>query len=281
MLQYFIDNKYNSIFANSIMPRLEYICVVDESSSKMPRSMHLHEDTVEILLVAEGTGLYIIEENKFTAKKGDLIFYNSKVLHDEYGGLGSGLATYCLGISNLHLKNMEKNKIISDKSYPVISSGKYFDEFLTLLKVIQDNIQKTNMNEFCNSLAQALIIKSCDIIKHHSISKPTMEHSLTVKIKAYIDNHYKENISLEKIAQAVKANRYYLAHTFKETTGFSPLQYVIRRRIGEAQNLLIHTDMSITQIASSVGYNNSNYFQNVFRQNVGLTPGTYRQKWKF
>ena len=58
------------------------------------------------------------------------------------------------------------------------------------------------------------------------------------------------------------------------------MQYVTRRRIGEAQNLLINTQLSITEIAANVGYNNSNYFQNVFRKAVGLTPGNYRKKWK-
>ena len=104
--------------------------------------------------------------------------------------------------------------------------------------------------------------------------------SLSDKVKNYIDQHYSEAISLEEIAKAVKANKYYLAHVFKNKTGFSPLHYVSRRRLGEAQNLLINTDMSITQIAATVGYNNSNYFQNIFRRYMGMTPGYYRKKWK-
>ena len=54
---------------------------------------------------------------------------------------------------------------------------------------------------------------------------------------------------------------------------------LILRRIGEAQNLLINTDMTITQIAAQVGYNNSNYFQNVFKGALDMTPGEYRRKW--
>ena len=57
------------------------------------------------------------------------------------------------------------------------------------------------------------------------------------------------------------------------------MQYIIRRRIGEAQNLLIGTDRSITEIAFSCGYNNSNYFQSVFKRLVGMTPGQYRRDW--
>ena len=57
------------------------------------------------------------------------------------------------------------------------------------------------------------------------------------------------------------------------------MKYVILRRLGEAQNLLINTDMTITQIAAQVGYNNSNYFQNVFKSALNMTPGEYRRKW--
>ena len=102
--------------------------------------------------------------------------------------------------------------------------------------------------------------------------------SLSDKVKNYIDQHYSEAISLEEIAKAVKANKYYLAHVFKNETGFSPLHYVSRRRLGEAQNLLINTDMSITQIAATVGYNNSNYFQNIFRRYMGMDTGLLSQK---
>lgn len=63
-------------------------------------------------------------------------------------------------------------------------------------------------------------------------------------------------------------------------TGCAPIQYVTRRRIGDAQNLLLSTDKTITDIAMECGYNNSNYFQVVFNNFVGMPPGKYRKTWK-
>ena len=57
---------------------------------------------------------------------------------------------------------------------------------------------------------------------------------------------------------------YHLAHIFKEITGMSPIHYMIRCRVGEAQNLLISTDYSATQIAAIVGYTNVNHFNAIF-----------------
>lgn len=282
MLQYFMQQRYKHTLSKGYVPKLEYFCKVDENSSKMPRAMHVHKNLVEVLLVYEGNGIYTIEHSKYIAKKGDLIFYNSDIVHDEFGGHGDNLSTYCLGISNLKLNHLEKNKIIADNYCPVISSGESFDEILSILEIIQKNIDDSELKiaEYSDFLMQALVVKFCTIIDKYGVLKELKEPSLATKVKIYIDKNYNEAISLQSIAEAVNANQYYLAHIFKSETGFSPMQYVTRRRIGEAQNLLINTQLSITEIAANIGYNNSNYFQNVFRKMVGFTPGVYRKRWQ-
>ncbi|MBR1696100.1 MAG: helix-turn-helix transcriptional regulator, partial [Selenomonas sp.] len=99
-------------------------------------------------------------------------------------------------------------------------------------------------------------------------------------IKAYLDNHYLEELSLSQIAAELHISPYYMSHIFKECTGGSPMQYITQLRITEAQNLLLSTKQSITDIAMQCGYNNSNYFQSVFSRLVGMPPGKYRNTWK-
>ena len=282
MLQYFMPHKYKHILNRDCTPKLEYFCKVDEVSSVMPRAMHVHENLVEVLLVYEGSGIYTIDNNKYIAKKGDLIFYNSGVVHDEFGGNGSNLGTYCLGISNLKILKLGDNKIIEDNYCPIINCNEYFDDILSMFDIIRKSIDVDGIHvaEFSNFLVQALVVKFRIIIEKTGDVKQIKEPSLATKVKIYIDKNYNENISLKSIAEAVNANQYYLSHIFKEETGFSPMQYVTRRRIGEAQNLLINTQLSITEIAANVGYNNSNYFQNVFKKIVGYTPGSYRKRWQ-
>lgn len=282
MLQYFMPHKYKHILNRDCTPKLEYFCKVDEVSSVMPRAMHVHENLVEVLLVYEGSGIYTIDNNKYIAKKGDLIFYNSGVVHDEFGGNGSNLGTYCLGISNLKILKLGDNKIIEDNYCPIINCNEYFDDILSMFDIIRKSIDVDGIHvaEFSNFLVQALVVKFRIIIEKNGDVKQIKETSLATKVKIYIDKNYNENISLKSIAEAVNANQYYLSHIFKEETGFSPMQYVTRRRIGEAQNLLINTQLSITEIAANVGYNNSNYFQNVFKKIVGYTPGSYRKRWQ-
>ena len=63
---------------------------------------------------------------------------------------------------------------------------------------------------------------------------------------------------------------------FKESTGFSPLQYVLKLRIANAQSLLEHTDYTITEIAGAVGYSNALYFSRLFHKYMGMSPREYR-----
>lgn len=279
MLQYFFKNEYHPIFTKGYIPKPEYICNVGADNSHLPRTMHSHKDLVEILLVYEGAGIYIINQKRYTAKKGDLILYNSNVVHDEFGGSGNHLCTYCLAVSNVKLAHLEKNKIIDDIYSPIVSCKESFWDILHLFQIIENNGQSKYAAEITVPLAAALIAKIKTIIDEHAVLHQNTHSPLTQKIIQYIDQHYTETLRLRDIAAYAGVNEYYLSHFFKNDVGFSPMQYVILRRIGEAQNLLINTDMSITRIAVSVGYNNSNYFQNVFRKTFGITPGEYRQKW--
>ena len=279
MLQYFVEQNYRSVFGRGYTPRLEYICNVDATVTTMPRSMHEHKNLVEILIVDDGAGIFIIDGERYTAKKGDLILYNSKTVHDEFGGSGNDLSTYCVAISNLKLANLPVNKILPDEYSPILPSGEFFDELLSIFKAIERESYRPSGAETANLLSLALVAKICSLLKSHGLPRNEKEPSLSSLVKDFIDAHYTENIKLDDIARAVCTDVYKLSKTFKAEIGISPMRYVTLRRIGEAQNLLINTDMTITRIAMSVGYSDSNYFQNVFKNFMNMTPREYRKRW--
>lgn len=279
MLQYFVERNYKSVFGRGYTPRVEYICNVDATVTTMPRTMHEHKNLAEILIVDDGAGIFIIDGERYTAKKGDLILYNSGTVHDEFGGSGNDLSTYCVAVSNLKLANLPVNKILPEEYSPILPSGEYFDELLSIFRAIERESYRPSGAETANLLALALVAKICSLLKTHGLPRREKIPSLTSRAKDFIDEHYTENIKLEDIARAVNVDVYKLAKVFKAQIGISPMRYVVLRRIGEAQNLLINTDMTITRIALSVGYNNSNYFQNVFKDFMQMTPKEYRKRW--
>lgn len=120
---------------------------------------------------------------------------------------------------------------------------------------------------------QALLEIIWHVIHEKSESNHT-KHSyfLGRSIKEYIDEHYCEPLTMHQICTDLKLSESYVSHAFKDMLGYSPMQYVMRRKIGEAQTLLISTDYSITKIAQTVGYDSPSHFNQRFLKYVGISP---------
>jgi len=281
MLHFFVKEDFTSSFEPGNVPRLLYVSKVDHTSPQIPRAMHVHKDRVEIVLICEGNGNHTINNHKYQTKKGDVLFYNSGIIHDESATQGESMHTYCLGIQNLQIAGLDKNQLLPNAVCPVIHSGNSFKKirrlFIMILSCVKNN--EPNSTEVSNYLMRSLLVVLRGLILQNEVPLATSDYNLGLQIKEYIDEHYLEDINLNMIAEALYVNAYYLSHTFKKIIGYSPMQYVIRRRIGEAQTLLINTNHTITDIAMMSGYNNSNYFQMVFNTMVGMSPGKYRKSW--
>lgn len=133
----------------------------------------------------------------------------------------------------------------------------------------------------CNSLISALLYMVLQLpMELEEKRNKKDEIWITENIRQYLDAHYDQNVLLDEIAEQLNMSTSYLAHTFKEETGCSPGQYMIWRRIGEAQTLIQLTDHPITQISTMVGYDNTNYFSTLFKKTVGMKPKEYRDYYK-
>lgn len=96
------------------------------------------------------------------------------------------------------------------------------------------------------------------------------------KAITYINNNYNHNITLEDVANHVSLSANYFSNIFKKTTGLSYIEYLTNIRIEKAKTLLMNLNLTIYQIASEVGYNDSRYFSRVFKSFIGKTPSEYR-----
>lgn len=95
---------------------------------------------------------------------------------------------------------------------------------------------------------------------------------------AYIHAHHHRSLNREEIADALGINRGYLSEIFQHELGLSPWDYLNRYRIKQAKLLLQDTSRTITDVAGSVGFNDSSYFGRVFRRIVGCSPQQYRHR---
>lgn len=94
----------------------------------------------------------------------------------------------------------------------------------------------------------------------------------------YMNAHLEEDISLQEVAEVIFCSAPYLSTLFKKETGINFSDYLINMRIRKAQNLLMTTQLSVSEIAREVGIGNSSYFTRVFSKITGVTPVKYRNR---
>ncbi|NCA99297.1 MAG: AraC family transcriptional regulator [Clostridia bacterium] len=275
------SKAFISSFGSDQMPELLSVCLAQGVVGQMPRVMHHHDDRIEILLVISGSAQYSIDGVTCLAQAGDILVYNQGAIHDEMANPASDMVVFSLAVGNLQLLDREANQLVTPGFKPVFASGPAFSKLKHLFELIYAATAANDFRqaEFANYLLRALLIAVDNQMLEQSDRLGEDKQALGGEIKAYLDQHFLEEITLSQVAQFMHVNQYYLAHCFKEYSGYSPLQYIIRRRIGEAQTLLLNTEFSVTQIASRVGYNNLNHFHSAFVKVVGMAPGKYRRSW--
>ncbi|MBW7454394.1 AraC family transcriptional regulator, partial [Paenibacillus sepulcri] len=112
------------------------------------------------------------------------------------------------------------------------------------------------------SIAGSGTDRSCDDIIAH--------------VKRHIEEHYAEELSLQWVAETYFIHPNYFSKRFKLVVGICFSDYVTRIRMNRARELLRTTTLKIARISQLVGYEDQNYFCNVFKKTAGVSPSAYR-----
>jgi AraC family transcriptional regulator len=97
------------------------------------------------------------------------------------------------------------------------------------------------------------------------------------RIRDRIEAELDTNLSLGSLARESGYSRAHFLRMFRAATGLTPHQYVLQRRLGIAQQLLRQSTMSLADIALRCGFSSQTYMNDVFRKQLGVTPGKYRR----
>lgn len=122
---------------------------------------------------------------------------------------------------------------------------------------------------------QARLIGGSNVLVH---SRPGSPADQTVeKICAIIQEHYRENLTIQSIAERIYLSPNYICMVFKQATGQTINQYTTQVRMEQAKKLLAQQELRIMDIGAAVGYAEPGYFNKLFKKYAALTPKEYRQ----
>ena len=106
-------------------------------------------------------------------------------------------------------------------------------------------------------------------------------NALVQRIVHYLSTQYAEPVSIELMASTLGFSRAYLSRVFKRHTGMTPVAFLLRLRIDHARRLLRErTELTVEQIAASVGFQDPLYFSKQFRRICGMPPTAYREQMR-
>jgi AraC family transcriptional regulator len=97
------------------------------------------------------------------------------------------------------------------------------------------------------------------------------------RVMDFVQAHLSQDLSLESLAQQTGFSPYHFARLFRQTTGESPHQFVMRQRVERAQCLLAKRDIPLAHVALECGFANQSHLTQIFKRHLGLTPRAYRQ----
>lgn len=144
-------------------------------------------------------------------------------------------------------------------------------------------LQSQDLEKAASEMVTAGELESCfrkavDIIIESKDKKEDIRNYAIRRAINFIWEHYSENISLDMLAERLEITPEYLSALFNKEVGINFSTFLKQFRISQAKRLLKGTDEKIYAIAQQVGYNDPKYFNRVFKEEMGMSPGDYRQK---
>ena len=229
----------------------------------------------EMFYCIRGQGRINIGGKFHKVEPDDLVLINPRVQHAQVGAPAFPPEYVVLGMEGLEFLFDG-----GEQGYTLLRCGPMREELLFMIRLLlrEAEQQAEGYERICQNLLEVLLVK---LVRLTSVSLRVPRVSPKSKecaaAKQYLDENFRQNISLDQLAAVTHINKYYLAHAFQKEYNISPINYLLRRRISESKILLAETDHNLTRISALVGFSSPSYFSQSFRRLEGMSPMEYRR----
>lgn len=278
--------KHDTIKAN--IPEFNINFFEEHNKNKnISTSMHLHRE-IELMRVKKGKVIYRIfgKSKEYILNENDIVFVNVSIPHETKSLIddtivqilqfnphtfvaekGKSFSRYISAFLNVHNKDIT---ILSKDANSELA--RCFDNINNEYKTMQAGYEFNILGNLYLVLGQ--LFKSKSILP--CISNDS-EMSRVNDIFEYVERNYMNKITMKEVCKDNYISPSHFCRVFKNTTGKSFVDYLNFRRAYEAEKLLSKTNMTVTDIAFSVGFSTTSYFDRVFKKYYKISPSKYRK----
>ncbi len=241
----------------------------DKSRNK---SKHYHS-LYEIYYLEKGECRYLIEGKLFTMREGDMVFIPKGKIHKTtYDSIHARLLINC---DDSYLENFDYREAF------VYRNKEHTKEIYNILKCVEK--EYLNTDKFSKNIIKGLMQQILSIIyRNENMYKNSRNQNPYVKkALGILEKEFTTDISLGILADRFNISTEHFSRVFKKETGLGFSEYLSILRLKKAESILKQNSKStVSEIAFSCGFNDSNYFCEKFKKNYGMSPLKYRKSHK-
>lgn len=251
---------------------------------------HYHKE-LEILCILEGRLDVNVEESQYCLTGGDVIIIGAKELHKDRRYQAYGLKYIVLQFDiEQFVENSTLNyfRSISEPGFALHKLNYIFQEHPSVarqaLESVQEILQEVQDKREGYEMAASLQVKSIMLALLRNDTRQLIrmkERGDMTRLKPvldYVEENLENRIQVEEVCRIANVSYYYFVKYFKKVMGMSFLEYVNFKKIKKAERMLLTQDVSVTQVADSIGMPNMAHFYKVFKKYNQCSPNEYRKK---
>ncbi|MTT33025.1 helix-turn-helix domain-containing protein [Terrilactibacillus sp. BCM23-1] len=256
-------------------------------------SPHWHKE-VEIIYVIKGSINIGVNDESIHIQKGEILFINGGDIHYILASSDSERLviqfdlTFFQEVSTMNV--IEKN--LRDAFTQMKNSSTEWNKTTKdkMVKIIEDiHEENTQKQEGYPFVIKAKLYEMMALIfreipekepEDTSDSQPTKTQETLEKLDqifSYVENHYKEGITLQDIAKYSGFSTYYFTKFFKKNTGTTFIKFLNEYRLNKAKWILLNENYTVTEIAEMAGFTSVKTFHHLFKEVMGVSPLKYRK----
>lgn len=246
-------------------------------------SVHWHSD-IEFVYIKKGSAYYQLNGEIVKMKAGEGIFVNSRQLHviipsEEDCALDCVIFSPIILCSSKHIAEKFVASLISEEAAPYLLLHESVAWERRLLKNLS-TLYELSVKENCELKMMERIYRIWELLYENlprraadKKEKPKSDGFECIKrMIAYIQENYRENITLDSVCRAGGVGRTACTKLFSQYVNSTPIDYLRHYRISKSIELLTGTDLTVTQIAYETGFSGASFFAKTFRRITGITP---------
>ncbi len=273
--------------SSGLVPFSYYKCRVPEYFANVP--LHWHTE-FEINYILSGCGEFICGADRFTANTGDIVIIPPNRLHAIYPHDGCSIRYDTIVFSAELLGSFGNDRCTAECIRPLLSGAALRNGRITPSHVYYTELQTTAENIFScakGSSARLDMLLKSELLRLFWLLEETGDITFSDgdslrseqlrPVLRYIEEHFREELSVAQLAETAHLSRSYFMALFKECAGVSAVEYISQLRIKAACEQLTASQKTIAETASDCGFRNISNFNRMFRRIAGCTPVEYRR----